>query len=128
MKYVEATLGVADDETDPDGVKVLCYRDALNAAREWWQREERRAAGVLDQRTGPYTVSDALHEAVSADGATTPSPGRALLVERLVRSLTFPQLGSMVRHPATVTISRAASGANMMTDCSRRPVGDAAGS
>jgi hypothetical protein len=36
MKYLEATLGVADDDTDADGVKVLSYRDALKAAREWW--------------------------------------------------------------------------------------------
>jgi integrase len=62
MKYLEATLSVADDETDADGVKVLNYRDALKAAREWWQREERRASGVPDQREGPYTVSNALDD------------------------------------------------------------------
>ncbi|MET3484112.1 tyrosine-type recombinase/integrase [Methylobacterium sp. 1973] len=61
-RYLETTLGVADDETDADGVKVLAYKHALAAARTWWQAEERRDLGAPEQRAGPYTVSDALDD------------------------------------------------------------------
>ncbi len=61
-RYLETTLGVADDETDADGVKVLGFRHALAAARTWWQAEERRDLGAPEQRAGPYTVGDALDE------------------------------------------------------------------
>lgn len=61
-RYLETTLGVADDETDADGAKVLGFRHALAAARTWWQAEERRDLGVPEQRAGPYTVSDALDD------------------------------------------------------------------
>jgi arsenate reductase-like glutaredoxin family protein len=60
--YRETVLGIADDSTDADGVTVFDYRAALKAAREWWQREERRAAGAAEPRSAPYTVNDALDD------------------------------------------------------------------
>ncbi|MDP4024035.1 site-specific integrase [Methylobacterium sp. NEAU 140] len=64
-RYLETTLGVADDETDADGVKVLTFRHALAAARSWWQAEERRELGAPEQRAGPYTVGAALDDYLS---------------------------------------------------------------
>lgn len=57
-------LGSADDLGDPDGKTILCYRDALTKAAEWWREERhRRALG-----TGPapeYTVADACQDYLS---------------------------------------------------------------
>ena len=57
-RYLETTFGPADDLTDADGAKVLGYRDALKAARAWWQQEERKALGHSPD-AGPYTVAAA---------------------------------------------------------------------
>src|SRR4051812_6870735 len=57
-RYLETTFGPADDLTDPDGAKVIGYRDALKAARAWWQQEERKALGHSPD-AGPHTVAAA---------------------------------------------------------------------
>lgn len=57
-KYVEASLGLADDSSDADGTTVLTYRDAIAAARAWWMQAARTAKGMSN--AGPFTISDAL--------------------------------------------------------------------
>jgi integrase len=61
--YRYSTLGSADDALKADGVKVLDYRQAEGAARDWIARHHRVAAGLEPEAaaapTAPYTVADA---------------------------------------------------------------------
>jgi hypothetical protein len=54
--YDEAQLGVADDIHDADGKTVLDFWQAVASAREH--------AGIEPERTGPYTVEDAVDDYV----------------------------------------------------------------
>jgi integrase len=58
--YSEKGLGTADDLQDADAVSVLDFRQAQQAAREWWKAQERIAAGVEPVRKGTYTIKDVL--------------------------------------------------------------------
>ena len=58
-RYRMETLGVADDTTDADGVAVLDWKQAQDAARE---RAEEMAAEATGTHRGPYTVADALDD------------------------------------------------------------------
>lgn len=55
--YDKTTLGEADDTSDADGVRILDYRQAQDAARRWLQSVE---GGV--RVTANFTVGDALDE------------------------------------------------------------------
>lgn len=57
--YAEHKIGLSDDLQAADGVSVLDYGQAQKAAREWWRAEQRREEGH-EERTGPFTVADAL--------------------------------------------------------------------
>jgi len=57
--YVEHKIGLSDDLQAADGVSVLDFGQAQKAAREWWRAERRREEGH-EERTGPFTVADAL--------------------------------------------------------------------
>jgi len=63
--YLEHRIGTTDDLQDADGVAVLDYAQAQNAAREWWRAETRREEGH-DTRQGPLTVADAMAEYLKA--------------------------------------------------------------
>ena len=63
--YAEHRVGTTDDLQDADGVAVLDYGQAQNAAREWWRTEARREEGH-DTRQGPLTVADAVAEYLKA--------------------------------------------------------------
>ena len=60
-RYIEKRLGTADDFTDADGLTVLSYNDALQAARKWWQESKRRDRG-LGIDSGAYTVAKACED------------------------------------------------------------------
>lgn len=60
-RYVETVLGASDDKADPDGLAVRSYRQAIEAARLWWQEAIRREK-LGDCRTSPLTVNDALDD------------------------------------------------------------------
>ena len=55
-RYDEAQLGAADDIHDADGKAVLNYWQAVKAARD--------RAGIEPDRTGPFTVEDAVNDYV----------------------------------------------------------------
>jgi integrase len=59
-RYVEATLGRADDVQDADGIGVLSFSQAQANARHWFSEQARREAGVA--RLGPYRVADAMKD------------------------------------------------------------------
>jgi integrase len=53
-------LGVADDTVEADGVRVLSFSQAQEAARRWFAELGRADAG--DVLTGPYTVRQAMDD------------------------------------------------------------------
>src|SRR5262245_45590390 len=58
-RYKETTLGTADDTQDADGLAVLSFSQAQAKARDWFSKEQRRAAGLEEVPTGPFSVRDA---------------------------------------------------------------------
>ena len=50
---------------DADGVAVLGYGQAQEAARAWWRADLRREEGH-DTRSGPFTVADAVADYLTA--------------------------------------------------------------
>src|SRR5580700_4630039 len=56
-------IGTADDITDPDGVHVLSFSQAQEAARAWFAALARQDRG--DTVAGPYAVRDALDDYVA---------------------------------------------------------------
>lgn len=84
--YQEATLAEADDSADADGVTILNFRQAQQAARNWFAGLERSGG----RRTGPYTVSNALDDYIEG------FPGRDILnTRRRIEALIRPPLGSI---------------------------------
>jgi integrase len=56
-RYTYTSLGAADDRAPADGESVLDYKQALAAAIDWCDAEERKAAGLEPRDTEPYTVA-----------------------------------------------------------------------
>ena len=56
QRYEEEAIAHADDLSDADGVAILTYWQAVEAARERMRLRVQSAAGM----TGPYTVADAV--------------------------------------------------------------------
>jgi integrase len=56
--YQVEVIGIADDFSDADGVRILSYRDAQTLARERATARAHHAAG----KHGPLTVADAMDE------------------------------------------------------------------
>lgn len=86
--YAKTTIGEADDVRDADGDAILSFRQADDAAREWFDKQARgdkRPAGK------PYTVSDALDDYIEhfTGKSLTATKSR---VEAIIR----PALGNVV--------------------------------
>ena len=87
--YVKKSLGIADDVQDADGLKVLSYSQAQQAAREWFQQQARAERGLVD--AGPYTVSKALDDYLKE---YEDRGGKSLSdVRRRIDSLIRPRIG-----------------------------------
>lgn len=54
--YAKTTLGEADDVRDADGETILTFKQADEAAREWFAKKQRGD----DAPAGPFTIADAL--------------------------------------------------------------------
>ncbi len=59
-KYRVETIGLADDISDADGIRVLDWKQAQTRVRERCAEDARAAAGVEPE--GPYTVADAVRD------------------------------------------------------------------
>ncbi len=59
-EYRVKTIGIADDVSDADGVRVLDWKQAQNKARKCCNEEARKAAGK--EPAGPYSVKDTLKD------------------------------------------------------------------
>jgi integrase len=60
-RYTEKGLGLADDLQDADGAAVLAFKDAQEAARNWWKTLEREEMGIAPE-AGPHTIADAIRD------------------------------------------------------------------
>ena len=61
-RYLETKLGPSDDTQDADGVAILSYWHAQDAAREWFQEGVRQDAGLEPVEAGPYTVQQGVKD------------------------------------------------------------------
>ena len=61
-RYRKTALGTADDTSDGDGVAILSFAQAQAAARKWFARLVRDAAGIEPPAAGPYRVRDAISD------------------------------------------------------------------
>jgi integrase len=59
-RYRKTALGTADDSSDSDGVAILSFSQAQAAARNWFSKLAREAAGIEPLTEGPYRVRDAV--------------------------------------------------------------------
>lgn len=91
-RYVEQSLGLADDASDADGATIFGYRDALALARAWWTQATRAAKGMVN--AGPFTVADAL-DAYRAD-ALRRGVKDLRGIDSAARAHIRPALGSIV--------------------------------
>ena len=91
-RYNETKVGTADDLQDADGVAIRSFKDAQEAAREWWRIAQRREQGHAPD-DGPYAVAKAL-EAYFADREQRGSKG--LPKDRAAaRTRILPELGAV---------------------------------
>lgn len=68
LQYTFAEMGIADDLTDADGVRVLTRDQAAAKAREWFADENAASAGMSRK---PYTVGDACDAWLKTQTGTT---------------------------------------------------------
>src|SRR5262245_49184171 len=64
-RYIEEALGAADDYLPANGASVLSFDQAQRSAREWFATQERKAAGLDDTPSGPYTVARCMADYLS---------------------------------------------------------------
>ena len=61
-RYSETKVGTADDLQGADGVAVRSFKNAQEAAREWWRiaqrREQGHQPGSVRRRRGPGEADD----------------------------------------------------------------------
>jgi integrase len=87
------SIGLADDNLDADAARVFDYTGAQEQVREWFKRENRRAAGIDAADSGPYKVEDAIRDylaALEADGKSSAADAR-----RRANLLILPRLRSI---------------------------------
>jgi integrase len=87
-RYEEEAIGHADDLSDADGVAILTYWQAVEAARERMKLRVQSAAGVV----GPYTVADAITAYLEF---LEHNRGTAYDVRKRMEAHALPQLGKI---------------------------------
>jgi integrase len=87
QQYKEEQLGIADDLSDADGVKVLDYWQAVDTARAKAAARARASAGLSN---GPYTVASAIAEYVDFLESNRKT---AKLVRQRAQAYAIPVLG-----------------------------------
>jgi integrase len=98
-RYRETKLGIADDHDGDaaDGVTLFSFKHAQDAARAWWQIEQRKDLGHAPD-DGPYTVAKAL-EAYFTERERRGSKGlakdRAAANVRILPELAEVELGKL---------------------------------
>jgi integrase len=91
--YETEPLGLADDTTETDGLKILDYWQAQEAVRRWAERN--RLADVGMTRRGPYSVSDAVRDYL--EEIAVEKPARAVRDARCTfENSVLPELGHLL--------------------------------
>lgn len=91
-RYRECGLGNSDDFQDADGVNVLNFRHAQEAARKWAVTEKRREQWTDEGNDESYTVADAMRDYLSHYSVE----GKGLSVTRSsVNAHILPSLGQI---------------------------------
>lgn len=91
-------LGATDDTVLADGVTVLDYRQAHDAAVRWFTSRTREIMGDLIPHKGPFTVSDACDLYVKAYEAGRTVKGNGRNITRLMQVIEphiLPTLGTV---------------------------------
>jgi len=113
--YETDPLGLADDTTEADDLKVLDYWQAQEAVRRWAERNRLADVGVT--RRGPYSVSDAVRdylEEITAEKTARPVRDARYIFENSV----LPELGHLLVE--TLTTDRLVRWRNALA---ARPIG-----
>jgi integrase len=91
--YETVALGLADDTTEADGLKVLDYWQAQEAVRRWAERN--RLADVGLTHRGPYSVSDAVRDYL--EDIAVEKPARAVRDAKCTfENSILPELGHLL--------------------------------
>jgi hypothetical protein len=96
--YDTSALGLVDDLTDADGIKVLDFWQALEAARRWAERQRLIEEGIV--RSGPYTVADAVKDYLDEIRAEK-QPYAVRNAEYTFDAFVLPELGSVLLEKLT---------------------------
>ena len=113
--YETDPLGLADDTTEADEVKVLDYWQAQEAVRRWAERN--RLADVGMTRRGPYSVSDAVRDYL--EEITAEKPARPVRdAQYIFKNSVLPELGHLLIE--TLTTDRLVRWRNALA---ARPIG-----
>src|SRR5262249_47014013 len=86
-------LGLADDLTNADNVKVCDYWQAQERARNWGERERLIQSGIL--HAGPYSVADAARDYLDALRAEK-GPAAERNAKYIIDASIVPQRGSIL--------------------------------
>lgn len=91
--YETAPLGLADDQTPADNVKVFDYWQAQEKARAWGERQRLIQSGAV--HAGPYRVADAARDYLEALAAEK-GPSARRNAQYVIDAAILPELGSVL--------------------------------
>lgn len=90
--YETDALGIADDTLAADGIKVLDFWQAQEAAKRWAERQRLIEAGVF--RSGPYSVGDAIADYLE-ESRTEKRPDAVQGLQYTFNAFVLPDLGQL---------------------------------
>jgi integrase len=104
VDYATTNIGIADDTTEADGVKVLDFWQAQEVLRRWGEAGRLSDRGIV--RKGPYTVRSAIEDYMSQ--ISVEKSGTAVQGSRYVfEAHILPDLGHFeVEHLTTDLLTR----------------------
>jgi integrase len=90
--YETDALGIADDTLAADGIKVLNFWQAQDAAKRWAERQRQIDAGVM--RSGPYKVRDAIADYLE-EIRSEKKPEAVHGAQYIFSAFVLPELGEL---------------------------------
>jgi hypothetical protein len=96
--YSTSSIGLADDLTDADNVKVFDFWQAQQTARTWGERERLVQQGIV--HAGPYKVADAAKDYLQALKVEK-GPAAERNAKYVIDAAIVPELGSTLLEDLT---------------------------
>jgi integrase len=96
--YSTSSVGLADDLTDADNLKVFDFWQAQQSARTWGERERLVQQGIV--HAGPYSVADAAKDYLQALKAEK-GPAAERNAKYVIDAAIVPELGSILLETLT---------------------------